>query len=121
VLTPEQVQSFRERLKADYAAVESRIAGRSHDIPTSVREEEGVGDRGDESFLIYDRETELDEDDLDRQTLARIRRALRRIEEGTYGVSEVSGKPIPVDRLEAIPYATTLADEPSPYTGPDSG
>jgi DnaK suppressor protein len=114
VLTPKQVQSFRRRLEADQAAIESRIAGRSHDIPTSVREEEGVGDSGDQSLLIYDRETELDEDDLDRQALARIRRALRRIEEGRYGISEVSGRPIPVDRLEAIPYATTLAEEPSP-------
>jgi RNA polymerase-binding transcription factor DksA len=26
-------------------------------------------------------------------------------------VSEVSGKPIPIERLEAIPYATTLVDE----------
>jgi RNA polymerase-binding transcription factor DksA len=39
---------------------------------------------------------------------------LSRIKDGTYGVSEVSGKPIPKERLEAVPYATTLVDEPSP-------
>jgi RNA polymerase-binding transcription factor DksA len=37
--------------------------------------------------------------------------ALNRIDDGTYGVSEVSGKPIPIERLEAVPYATTLVDE----------
>ena len=30
------------------------------------------------------------------------------------GLSEVSGKPIPVERLEAVPYATTLVDEQPP-------
>ena len=76
-----------------------------------MRDEEGVGDRGDEATLIYDREQAIDDADLDRETLAQIDRALERIEAGTYGVSEVSGKPIPMDRLEAVPYATTLVDE----------
>ncbi len=96
------------------AVLEARIASRHQDIPTSVREEEGVGDSGDQSLLIYDRETELDVNDVDADTLARLRRALVRIDEGTYGLSEVSGNPIPLDRLEAVPYATTLADEPAP-------
>jgi RNA polymerase-binding transcription factor DksA len=37
--------------------------------------------------------------------------ALTRIEEGTYGISSVSGKPIPIERLRAIPTATKLVDE----------
>lgn len=76
-----------------------------------MRDEEGVGDRADEATLLYDREQAIDDADLDRDTLAQIDRALERIEAGTYGVSEVSGKPIPIDRLEAVPYATTLVDE----------
>ena len=43
--------------------------------------------------------------------LNQIDGALARIKAGTYGVSEVSGKPIPLERLEALPYATTLVDE----------
>ncbi len=76
-----------------------------------MRDEEGVGDQGDEAELLYYREEAIDEAYLDRETLAQIDRALERIEAGTYGFSEVSGKPIPVDRLEAVPYATTLVDE----------
>jgi len=79
-----------------------------------VRDEEGVGDQADEASLIYDREQAIDDADLDRDTLEQIDRALQRIEGGTYGVSEVSGKPIPIDRLEAVPYATTLVDEQPP-------
>ena len=31
--------------------------------------------------------------------------ALQRIEEGSYGICEMSGRPIPVARLRAIPFA----------------
>jgi RNA polymerase-binding transcription factor DksA len=70
-----------------------------------------VGDSGDESNLLYERETEIDENARDQKELAQVKRALDRIEQGTYGLSEVSGKPIPIERLEAVPYATTLVDE----------
>jgi DnaK suppressor protein len=44
--------------------------------------------------------------------LARVERALRKIDEGTYGYSDLSGQRIPDDRLEAMPdAATTLAEQ----------
>lgn len=36
-----------------------------------------------------------------------VKRALRKIDDGTYGVCEVSGEPIEPDRLEANPAART--------------
>jgi DnaK suppressor protein len=41
------------------------------------------------------------------QTVAEIDRALRRLEAGRYGVSEISGEPIPYERLVVIPWART--------------
>ena len=38
--------------------------------------------------------------------LDEVRRARRRVADGTYGVCEVCGEPIPVGRLEARPWAT---------------
>lgn len=38
--------------------------------------------------------------------LRQIDRALEKIEEGTYGICDISGEEIPIKRLEAIPYAT---------------
>lgn len=38
-----------------------------------------------------------------------IRRALKKIEDGTYGICEVSGEPIEEDRLLAFPAARTMA------------
>ncbi|MGI4894471.1 MAG: TraR/DksA family transcriptional regulator [Janthinobacterium lividum] len=46
-----------------------------------------------------------------RHRLDSVTDALRRIENGTYGVSIVSGEPIPEERLEARPDAATLASE----------
>jgi DnaK suppressor protein len=43
--------------------------------------------------------------------LPMIERALEKIKDGTYGFSDVSGKPIPRDRLEAMPEAIYTADE----------
>jgi len=42
-----------------------------------------------------------------RELLAKVQAAQRRMDEGTYGVCAVSGKPIPIERLEALPYAST--------------
>jgi DnaK suppressor protein len=50
----------------------------------------------------------------DDDRLSNISRALKKIDEGTYGLSEGSGAPIPVDRLEATPEALyTLAEQQS--------
>jgi DnaK suppressor protein len=51
--------------------------------------------------------------DQQRQTIAEIDMALRRIEAGGYGVSETSGEPIAYERLLLIPWARTSADEKS--------
>jgi RNA polymerase-binding transcription factor DksA len=110
-LTPQDIRRFRERLEAERAAIQSRIAARNRDIQDNVQEEEGVGDSGDESTRIYDREDDADANSLDEETLELVARALSRIEAGTYGISEVSGKPIPIERLEAVPYAATLVNE----------
>lgn len=48
----------------------------------------------------------------DVQRLERVNRALKKIEEGTYGLSDLSGQPIPRERLEAVPESIfTFAEE----------
>jgi DnaK suppressor protein len=46
------------------------------------------------------------------ERLVRVERALAKIADGTYGFSDISGKPIPIERLEAIPEAiNTIAEQ----------
>jgi DnaK suppressor protein len=47
----------------------------------------------------------------DDDRLSNIERALQKIEDGTYGLSEGSGAPISVERLEAVPEALYTLDE----------
>ena len=59
---------------------------------------------------------ELDEglsDDL-REELAAVERAEARLAAGTYGISIESGKPIPDERLEALPTAERTVEEEAP-------
>jgi len=42
---------------------------------------------------------------------ANIDRALAKLDEGTYGISDISGTPIPMARLEALPQALVTVSE----------
>jgi|SRR5215203_3451894 len=99
-----------ERARAKLAEERTRIE----------RELEGLGqpeasdgpeDTGDQAAGLEQAETDNAlRDDL-RRTLEAIERAQARLEDGTYGVSVVSGEPIPDPRLEAIPWADRRVDE----------
>jgi len=54
---------------------------------------------------LYDREFNLGLASNDRELLHKIEDALKRIEDGTYGICLKTKKPIPIARLKAIPYA----------------
>jgi RNA polymerase-binding transcription factor DksA len=63
-------------------------------------EESGEGDT-----LNTERERDLALSAQAGQAVEEIDRALAKMAEGTYGICEVSGEPIPKERLEAIPWA----------------
>jgi DnaK suppressor protein len=49
--------------------------------------------------------------DLDERRIRTIERALQKIDEGTYGLSDASGEPIPKARLEVVPEAVLTVQE----------
>jgi DnaK suppressor protein len=49
--------------------------------------------------------------DVDEPRLQAIERALQKIEQGTYGFSDLSGAPIPLERLVSTPEAFLTLDE----------
>jgi RNA polymerase-binding transcription factor DksA len=63
-------------------------------------DESGEGDT-----LAVERDFDLARAAAALHTIEEIDAALERIDNGTYGVCEYSGQPIPKERLEAIPYA----------------
>jgi RNA polymerase-binding transcription factor DksA len=71
--------------------------------PGDVQFDEEGGEGGTANV---DREIDLYLSAQARATVAEIDRALRKIDEGTYGVCESCGQQIPDARLQALPYAT---------------
>ena len=77
------------------------------------------GDRAGGALEFEDDAQELDALERDGnlvvrdvERLERVDRALKKIEEGTYGLSDKSGQPIARERLDAVPEALyTLSEE----------
>ena len=92
-------------------------ANRLEDEANSLIEDGEMGDvqfddeSGEGDTMVVERERDLALSAQARQTIADIDAALVRLAEGTYGYSVVSSRPIPRERLEAIPWATVLVEE----------
>ena len=89
-------------------------AVREEEAEEAAIKEEGVGAREYEDdaqkLVALELDGALRVRDLER--LGRVDRALKKIEEGTYGLSDMSGRPIPRERLEVVPESIyTLAEE----------
>jgi DnaK suppressor protein len=111
-LTSQQIEHFRTLLVEERTAAEARMKERGAEIPATVRQDDSdPGDYADDAAALAERERLLDESDYDGELVQKIDHALDRLREGTYGVSEVSSARIPAERLEAVPWATTLPGE----------
>ena len=92
-------------------------ATRLEDEANSLIEEQEMGDvqfddeGGEGDTMVVERERDLTLSAQARQTIADIESALDRLTTGRYGYSLESGRPIPRERLEAIPWATMLVEE----------
>lgn len=63
------------------------------------------GDAGDQGSVNFDREFALHLMSSESDVIYEIDQALNRIQDGTYGICEMSGNRIEKERLKAIPYA----------------
>ena len=98
----------RELLAAERERIERTLAQLRHEETGEPADELDPANLGSELY-----QDELDEglgDDL-REQLAAVERAEARLAAGTYGRSIESGKPIPDERLEAIPTAERTVEE----------
>jgi RNA polymerase-binding transcription factor DksA len=111
MLTTEQVNYFRTRLEQQREVLRAEAAQAQRQIAAPDAIADAISDRGDDGNMLSAREEAMNELALVQQTLAQVEHALQRLEAGSYGYSEVSGRPIPIERLEALPYATTLVGE----------
>lgn len=74
------------------------------------REGSPFGKREEEATESYELERRLTLEKSIREQLAAVEHALKKFEDGTYGLCDNCGKPIPPERLEALPQATLCLD-----------
>ena len=78
----------------------------SNTIDNLKEESSNKPDNADRASIESERSLELRTRDRERKLLSKIDKALRRIEDGTYGYCEETNKPISIARLRARPIAT---------------
>jgi RNA polymerase-binding protein DksA len=97
-----RLESEREELSAQLTTIEDQaFAATQSDMSGDVGVDDESADAGTATF---EREKELSIEQNVRDLIQKIDRALKRIDDGTYGICEVCGKPIEKARIKALPY-----------------
>ena len=106
------------RLRRKLEQKRDALLASERDAQSSAR---GVTDEAiedaDVAERMIERDSALRQSTIDSGLLADVERALRKLEAGTYGLSEDSGAPIELDRLDAIPWARRTAEEEQRHAG----
>ena len=105
-LKKSEIDHFKKRLLELRAQVMQTIAGSKKEV-TAPDEAKGYSqhsaDEGTDDFV---KQINLEVTNKEFGLLRQIDRALEKIEEGNYGICDITEEEIPIKRLEAIPYAT---------------
>lgn len=113
-LSEEFIAQQRTRLEALRRQL---LGGEENTIAGDRSAEEEHGDEAEEfedaAQSMAQNEINQSLHDVNDQRVSDIDRALRKIDEGTYGLSDESGEPIPQARLEVMPEAILTVAEQS--------
>jgi len=109
-LTQEQVNSFKKKLEMIRRSITNTIRETTEDVKNLDQAKGYSQHQADEGTDDFGRTVNLEISNRESLVLRQVERALEKIEEGTYGLCDISGKEIPIKRLEAIPYATMTVD-----------
>ena len=123
-LTAEQRTHFEKRLRDERARALKLVNGIFADR-SGASEQEAAGDLSRVPLHLADLGTDTMDQELDESNAARVSRELNEIDAALerlykspeqYGVCEDTGRPIPLERLDIIPWARTCDDQ-SPRGG----
>ncbi|GAB3800632.1 TraR/DksA C4-type zinc finger protein [Virgibacillus kimchii] len=110
-LSKEDLEYFKQRLQMMRERNQEQIdenEGPNDSLGELANYDNHPGDIGTEQF---EQQRDAGLEMMRQEQLQEIEDALKRIEDGSYGYSQKSGKPIPFERLEAQPTAKYLVEE----------
>jgi DnaK suppressor protein len=103
-----------DKFKKELLDLRNKITGNirvAKEEVKSLDESKGYSQhQADEGTDDFGKTLNLEVSNKEFNILRQVDRALQKIDEGTYGICDISGKEISKARLEAIPYATMTID-----------
>ncbi len=114
-LTKDQLKQFRQVLVEERTKFANEIKSIAHDASKSPRDASGdlssyTVHMADMSSDTYERELAMNIASTEQAVLYQIDEALKRMDEGTYGVCQSCSRPITLSRLKAVPYTSLCID-----------
>lgn len=118
-MTRSLAKSTLERLRRKLDAEEERLVAvieefdkvfTEANMGSTSAEHSADPNSADGGSLALELEMDLSVLENAKELLAKVQAAQKRMDNGNYGRCVVSGKNIPLERLEALPYATTLVE-----------
>lgn len=100
-----QIAAFKKRLEELRDQITHSLKGATAEVKTPDEATGYSQHQADQGTDDFDRTINLEVTSSEYRTLRQIEHALQKIEDGTYGVCEITGEEIPLQRLEAVPYA----------------
>ena len=108
-LTKKELADLRIRLVEERVQLDMQLTTIENDSFASTQSDSS-GDVGlddepaDAGTATFEREKDLSIENNVRDLLHKIDRALKRMDDGTYGICDICGKPIEKARVKALPY-----------------
>ena len=109
-LKKSELNKFKEKLLEMRAQLTHTLKGTTDEVKTPDEATGYSQHQADEGTDDFGRTVNLEISNRESLVLRQVERALEKIDEGTYGLCDISGKEIPIKRLEAIPYATMTVE-----------
>jgi RNA polymerase-binding protein DksA len=113
-LNEQQIRHFRDHLVEErqrYRDTVGRLYGEAvQDNPENLGDAPGRTHLADLGTETYEQSQNLGLAEQASRMVSEIDRALERIDQGTYGVCETCQRPIAIERLDAISYASRCAE-----------
>ncbi|HTZ40654.1 MAG TPA: RNA polymerase-binding protein DksA [Syntrophales bacterium] len=106
-MKPEKQDYFRALL---LSRINELLNGAGKTVAEMTDDNENFPDPNDRASLESDRNFELRIRDRERKLIAKMQEALKRIDDGTFGLCDSCGGPISEKRLQARPVTTLCID-----------
>ncbi|MBP9841938.1 MAG: TraR/DksA family transcriptional regulator [Simkaniaceae bacterium] len=105
-LTKSQIAELKARLEQLRLQLTHNVQVASKDVKDAEGHKGYSQHQADEGTDDFDRSVSIELTFQECEVLRQVERALEKVEEGSYGICDITNEEIPIKRLEAIPYAT---------------